>query len=305
MKGPPFSSLEDQYRRYLADVRALRPASIKNHIGTFRWFDRFLKTRRIRAARRVSVDLAYAFLEERGRSCTRGSMSAIHGWIRSILQFLYFAKILPVDLAAKLIPVRTWKLAHLPQAFSTGELARILSELRDETPRGHRERAVMTLFIFYGLRLGEVAGMCLDDIDWRRKTIRIRERKNNVPLVLPLLPPVEEALRGYLTRFRPPDTRTERLFVSVDRRSADRKSRAPLRGPGIYEIIRKFLRRCGLKGSANRFRHTLATRLVNEGLDFHTLAAILGHRSSDSTLIYAKVQWEKLREVAENYSLRL
>lgn len=298
MKGPSFSQLEDQYRQYLSDVRDLRPRSITNHLKVFRRFRDFLKTRRVRAARRVSLNLVYAFFAECSRGRTRASMGALHQRVGSILRFLCFTHILPRDLSRQMITPRVWKLAHIPEGLSDEELARVFAELRAETPYDHRERAMVLLLACYGLRLGEIAHLSLGDVDWRNKTIRIRERKNRVPLVLPLIPPVEDALRGYLAHFRPRDAKTTRLFVSI-------LYKAPLNQETIRLVVKTFLHRCGLDGCASRFRHTLATRLINAGVSLDVIQAVLGHRSSDSTRIYAKVHWKALREVAENYSLLL
>lgn len=219
MKGPSFSELEGRYRRYLASARGLSPASIANHIWVFRKFRDFLKARRVRAARRVTLDLAYAFLEQLAHGYARRSMATMHGSVTRILRFLRFSRIAPRDLSEDMIAPRTWSLSGIPKGFTDDDIAHMLTAFRTETPYDYRERAVMVLFIYYGLRPGEVRQMTLDDIDWRNKTITIRERKNRMPLVLPLLPPVEEALRGYLEHFRPHGLRTRSLFVTIARRS--------------------------------------------------------------------------------------
>jgi len=296
----PLLDLEDEYRRYLSEVRALRPLSIERLISEFRRFGRFLKEKQVRSAQRVSLDLAYEFLEERGSVHSRNSVGTLHGGVKSILRFLHFAGLLPEDITKGMLGPRTWALAGLPRAFSDDEYARMLAGLRAETPYDHRERAVMLLLICYGLRRAEVARLTLNDIDWRDKTVSIHERKSGVPLTLPLLPPVEEALRDYLTHFRPGNLKTRRLFVTIKRRS-----RAPLKPVAVHHIAKTFLRRCGIEGCITMFRHTLATRLVNGGASLLAVQGLLGHRSFNSTRIYAKVHWEALREVAQNYSLLL
>jgi integrase/recombinase XerD len=300
MKGLPFEKLEDEFRRYLLEVRGNSPHSIRKHLLTFRKFGEFLKSRRVRAAHRVSLRLVYWFLEQRSRGRARRYVQTFQGSMRHILRFLSFARILPEDFSAQLIVPHVWKFTDVPKAFSSEELPRMLASLRAETPYDHRERLVMLLFICYGLRLGEVMRLNLDDIDSRKKTITVRERKNRIPLVLPLLPPVEESLRDYLEHFRPKDLRTKRIFVTIKRRS-----RAPLKELAVHEIIKKFLRRCGIKGCATNFRHTLATHLINKGASLTAIQAVLGQQSSESARIYAKVHWEALQEVAQNYSLQL
>ena len=148
--------------------------------------------------------------------------------------------------------------------------------------------------------MGEVAGISLDDIDRRGGTIRIHERKNRIPLALPLLPPVESALKDYLVHARSPEARSRKMFVVMYHRRG-----LGLQVDTVSNIVKGFLERLGLKGSANTFRHTLATRLINSGVSLETIAEILGHGNSGSTLVYAKLHLEALREVADNYSLEL
>lgn len=296
-KAVPFCELEGEYRRYLSEVRASRPASIAGHLYFFRMFRDFLKARHVRAARKVSLDLAYAFLEDLARRYSSSSMMTLHWSVRSILRFLHFRRVLPDDLSRQMITPRTWRLARLPKAFSAEEIDRLLANLRSKTPYDCRERLMMLLFMRYGLRRGELIRIDVDDIDRRRKTITIRERKNAIPLVLPLLPQVEEALRDYLDRCRPEGLRTRRLLVTVKDQGG-----APLGMSGVYHVIRRFFRRAGVRGPAGRFRHTLATRLMNAGVSIETIRGLLGHRRSDSTRIYAKLNLKALREVADNYS---
>jgi len=300
MKDVALSELEDEFRRYLLGVRALNERSLPRRVKTFRRLARFLADRRVRSARRVSLELVYGFLEGCARGNSRRHAKTVHEDVRSILRFLHFTGRLRKDLAAHLIAPHVWRLADVPEAFSGKELTRMLASLRAETPYDHRERLVMLLFICYGLRLGEVTRLELGDFDLRMKTLTVLERKNAMPLVLPLLPAVEEALRGYLEHFRPVGLKTTRLFVTIKRRS-----RAPATWQAIHEVVNKFLRRVGLKGSATKFRHTLATHLINSGATLEAVQAVLGHGSSDSTRVYAKVHWEALREVADNYSMDL
>jgi len=215
-----------------------------------------------------------------------------------VLRFLYFAGELRIDLSKQLITPLVWTLADIPESFTEPEIACMLENLRRETPYKYRERAIMLLLICYGLRLGELTHMKLDDIDWQDKTITIRERKNGVPLVLPILPSVEKALKDYLAYSRPKGLKTRRLWVTIHLRS-----KAPLNKRGIHRIVKKFLQRCGMDGSATKFRHTLATYLVNSGVSLNAIGKLLGHQKLDSSRIYAKVHWEALREVAQNYSL--
>jgi len=300
MKDVYLSELEAEYRKYLLEVRALRAGSLPRRFKSYRLFVKFLSEKRVRSARRVTLNLAYEFLENQARGKRKRTVKTLHEDVTSLLRFLHFSGRLPQDLTKHMTAPCIWKLGDVPKAFSEKELSHMLACLKAETPYDHRERLVMLLFICYGLRLGEVTNLCLDDIDVRAKTVKVRDRKNAQDLVLPLLPPVEDAFRGYIDHFRPANLKTKRIFVTIKRRS-----RAPSNSLAIHEVIKKFLHRCGLEGCATMFRHTLATHLINKGARLESIQAVLGHRKSDSTRVYAKVHWEALREVADNFSLNL
>jgi site-specific recombinase XerD len=300
MTDEPLSALEEEFRGYLREVRSYAPDSMRGHLGTFRRFARFLDAQGVASARCISPDLGYEFLERCVRGKSRRHAKASYQAVRSVLQFLHFSGRHPQDLSRTMTAPCIWRFAHIPKAFSEAEISHMLGHLRAETPYDHRERLVMLLFIVYGLRLGEVTNLSLDDIDLTNKTITVRERKNTVPLVLPLLPVIEEALQGYLAQFRPTGLETSQLFVTIKRRS-----RAPATWQAIHTVVKKFLVRVGVEGSSIRFRHTLATHLINRGVGLEAIQALLGHRHVDSTRIYAKVHWEALREVAENDSMSL
>jgi len=297
---PSFASLERAFSQYLCEVRALSPVSVAEHNYYFRRFRDFLRTTRVVAAHRVSLEHAYAFFAHLARTNGRTSMAIVHWNIRNLYRFLQFRRILAGNVIDHMITPRRWRLSSLPKAFSDDEIACMFENLRSETPRDHRERMMLMLLICYGLRRGELVRINTTDIDWRDNTITINERKNRIPLVLPLLPSVGEAILGYLEHFRPKGLKTTRLLVTT---YAGRC--APAISHIVDDVVGKFLRRCGIKGASGRFRHTLATRLINAGVDLPTIQGLLGHGHSDSTLIYAKVHWKALREVAENYSLRL
>lgn len=293
-----FLKLEEDFTRYLLGVRGLRYRTIEDYVPIFRRFGNFLKSKGVSAARRITLNLAYEFFEKLAAGCSRKSIKTIGVTVRHILRFLYFTGELSNDLSKQIITSRVWNLADVPKSFTESETARMIENLRYETPYDRRESAIALLLICYGLRRGELANIMMDDIDWQSKTITIHERKNGPPLVLPILPSVEKALKDYLAYSRPKELKTRRLWISIHLRN-----KTPLNERGIHRVVKKFLRRCGTDGSVTKFRHTLATYLINSGVSLNAIGELLGHQSLDSTRIYAKVHWEALREVAQNYSL--
>lgn len=144
-----------------------------------------------------------------------------------------------------------------------------------------------------GLRAAEVAGLHLEDLDWRASTVHVRTRKTRRGDVLPMPRDVGQALVAYLRDGRP--TAEDRHVFLVER------SGAPLRARAIRDVVRAALRRAGIAGLASTgshvLRHTLATRMIRHGATLKEIADVLGHRCLDTTTIYAKVDLPALADV--------
>lgn len=142
-----------------------------------------------------------------------------------------------------------------------------------------------------GLRRGEVAGLRLDDIDWRAGELVVRGKGGRLDR-LPLPTDVGEAIASYLRRGRPVSDRRE-LFL---------KGRAPL-GPiasgTVASTVRRACRRAGIpEMGSHRLRHTAACEMVAAGVPLVQVAEVLRHRSLQTTAIYGRVDVERLRLLA-------
>jgi len=146
-----------------------------------------------------------------------------------------------------------------------------------------------------GLRAGEVVALTLDDFDWDSGTL-IVHGKGKRQERLPLPEDVGEAVANYLRGSRP-RCATRRVFIRLQ---------APHRGfnssAAIDEVVRRALERTGLnpehKG-AHLLRHSLATRLLNNGASLEQIAQLLRHAHPQTTEIYAKVDLQALRALAQ------
>jgi integrase len=146
------------------------------------------------------------------------------------------------------------------------------------------------------LRAGEVAALELDDIRWRSGEIVVRG-KGQVVDRLPLLSEVGEALSSYLANDRLASTPTRRVFLRLC---------APVRAIGgrgaISTVVRTSLHRAGLRPQvrgAHLLRHTLASRMIRSGASMSEIAEVLRHHSPGSSAVYAKVDFEALRALAQ------
>ncbi len=139
-----------------------------------------------------------------------------------------------------------------------------------------------------------MADLTLDDIDWKRERLHVRERKADHTAVYPLSPVVGEAIAAYLKCGRP-QTEERHLFF---RHLAPHQ---PLTHAAVSSRASHYLHKAGVqvrRAGSHTLRHTCVQRLVDAGFPLKTIGDYVGHRSASSTEIYAKVAVETLRNVA-------
>ena len=186
-----------------------------------------------------------------------------------------------------------WKLASLPQALSSTEVERLEAALGGEGRSARRSDAMVRCALDLGLRRGEVAGLSLDDIDWRAGTITLRRTKGRREDRLPLPAATARAIADYL-RLERPQTDSRAVFV----RHGTPCGR-PIGPDCVGKTIRQAYARAGLPYTrAHLLRHTMASRLLAGGSSLKEVADVLRHRSLDTTLIYAKLDSRTLSAVA-------
>lgn len=224
------------------------------------------------------------------------SMKTVRTALRSFFRFLRFEGLADERLEAAIPTVAFWRLSTLPRCLRDEQLEQVLASAHTATPCGHRDRAIIICLATLGLRLGEVAGLCLEDLDWRAGTIHLRTRKTGRGAMLPLPHEAGRAIVAYLRHERPTTTE-RRVFVQ----HLGSRRGTPISSTAISEVVVRALRRAHVEAplaGAYVFRHTAASRLVRQGASLKEVADFLGHRSLDTTTIYAKLDLPALRDVA-------
>ena len=214
--------------------------------------------------------------------------------LRSFLRYLFVRGEIQSDLALAVPTVRQWRLSSVPRHISPHDVERLLRACDLSSATGRRDRAVLLLFARLGLRACEVLALELSDLRWRDGEIVVRG-KGLIRDRMPLLPDVGEAIALYLRRDRP-SCGSRRVFLC---------SRAPHRGFGnsatVSTIVARALVRAGVAApmhGAHLLRHSLATAMVRQGASLAEVGQVLRHRSPNTTEIYAKLDFDALRDVA-------
>lgn len=293
----PLARLKDRYEAYLQGDRALSPLTVTRH-----WFvvRRFLVERfgdgpiNLRTLRPDDVT-RYLLRHVPAQSRFSTHVSTL----RSFLRFLWHAGDIDRDLAAAIPPIRRWRLVEVPKYLQRAEVAHLLGSVDRTSATGRRNYAILLLLARLGLRAGEVVRLELQDLDWRMGELTVRG-KGSVHARLPLPRDVGAALATYLRTDRPPCA-TRRVFVCL---------KAPHRGLGhpatVSTLVHCALNRAGLTPpttGAHLLRHSLATDLLRHGASLSDIGEVLRHQLPQTTEIYAKVDVDRLRTLAQPWPI--
>jgi site-specific recombinase XerD len=293
----PLAQLKDRYDAYLQRDRALSPLTITRH-----WF----VLRRFLAERfgHGPIDLQGLRPDDVTRYLLRhvpaqSRFSTHVSMLRSFLRFLWHAGDIDRDLAAAIPPIRRWRLVDVPKYLPAAEVAHLLASVDRTSASGRRNYAILLLLARLGLRAGEVVRLELEDLDWHTGVLTVRG-KGSVHAHLPLPRDVGAALVMYLRTDRP-RCATRRVFVCL---------KAPHRGLGhsatVSTLVHCALNRAGLTPpttGAHLLRHSLATDLLRHGSSLGDIGEVLRHRLAQTTEIYAKVDVDRLRTLAQPWPM--
>jgi site-specific recombinase XerD len=294
----PLGSLLGRYQSWLVGERGLAATTVRRYENTAR---RFLQEQVsagdvFTPAALTGVDINAFLLQECGR-VSAGSAKGRVAELRSILKFLYLQDITALPLGTAVPPVGGWRLATLPPpTMAAADIQRLLDSCDRSSAVGLRNFAIMTLVARLGLRSIEVARLELGDVDWRAGELVVRgkgRRQDRLPL------PVEvgEALAAYLSGGRCVDRCPEsgrRLFLT------SRAPRGPIRADLVGDVVERACIRAGLPAvGPHRLRHALASELLRHGAGLVAIGQVLRHQDLATTALYAKVDLDGLRHVAQ------
>lgn len=181
----------------------------------------------------------------------------------------------------------------LPKSLSEGEVEALLAAPDVESPAGLRDRAMLELMYACGLRVSELVGLQISQLNLRQGVVRVLG-KGAKERIVPLGEEACDWLSRYLSEGRPDlakGAESEMLFVSH-------------RAPGItrqafWYAIKRYARAAGVTKhlSPHTLRHSFATHLLNHGADLRVVQMLLGHSDLSTTQIYTFVARERLKEL--------
>jgi integrase/recombinase XerD len=289
--GNPVEELLVRYQRYLVLERGLLPESARGYAVNVRPFVEGLAGPLGIELDRLDGPAVVAFVVATCPAQTHSSAKRTVKALRSLLRYLHAEAYVDRSLVHVVPAAAGWRLASLPKRLEAEEVQRLLDACDRSTVVGSRDFAVLMLLARLGLRVGEVAALSLEDIDWRAGEVVVRGKHGHHDL-LPLPADVGEAIVVYLRNGRPADALDRTVFVRV------RAPHRALTGPGVGKIVKDAAARAGLRVHAHQLRHTIASEMLRAGASLPEIGQVLRHRHPETTAIYAKVDRDALRQIA-------
>jgi integrase/recombinase XerD len=292
------SSQIERFLDHLTVERGLSRHTIAAYRRDLARYAEFLRRRRVRdatavTARNVTAHIAGVSSSTHGDGVPYRATSVVRALssIRAFHRFLMREGEADVDPTAGVIRPRLPR--RLPRPLSVEDVGKILAQPGGTTAQGIRDRAVLETLYGAGLRVSELVGLDVDDVDLEEGRVRVLG-KGSKERDVPLGRYARDAIAAYLTRVRP-ETATARsrsaLFLNL------RGGRLTRQGcTGILER-HAAAARIQARVSPHTLRHSFATHLLEGGADVRVVQELLGHASVATTQVYTLVSKEHLREV--------
>lgn len=287
--------LIDDFVRHLQVERSLSPHTVRNYLSDVRQFVEYLAERTPPVALR---DLTYpdlrGYLALRHKINRKVSVARKLAGLRTFCKFLVRREVLLHNLAA-LAPTPKLE-SHLPRFLTIDEVFHLLEQTAGQTVLDLRDRAILELFYSAGLRVAELVGLNLEDLDLSQHLAKVLGKGGKERMVM-VGSQALDALRLYL--------QVRRELLTPDSPDAGRKAvflnyrGGRLTTRSVARMVEKWALKSGLGQplSPHGLRHTFATHLLEGKADLRSVQEMLGHAQLSTTQKYLHVNLDYLMEV--------
>lgn len=283
----------DDFLGYLAVERGASPHTISAYGGDLRAYLKFLSNRSVDPlqARREDVVAFMADLQSRqmAPSTVERKVAAVKSFYSFLVREGMTENHPTIDLALPKVPAR------LPEVLSIEDVERLMSQAFPSGPVGYRDRAVLEVLYGCGLRVSELTGLDVLDLDLESGFLRVMGKGGKERMV-PIAGAALTALSEYLSRGRPflrakkASTRQDPAAVFLNVRGGRLTRQA------VFGIVRAYGERVGLQLHPHTLRHSFATHMLQGGAELRSLQEMLGHADISTTQVYTHVDRGHVRE---------
>ncbi len=229
--------------------------------------------------------------------CTPSVRHQLLSVVKGFLRYLYDRELTEQD-GSRMVPRDKYpRQPQLPSTYTPAEVEALIAAIDRSSPKGKRDYAMVLITARLGLRATDVCRLTFDHLHWEQSLIVLTQQKTKEPVTLPLLSEIGAALIDYL-KFGRPASALPYIFLQVNA-PYDRLNRSTL-----HSIVELYLRHAGIPYAQERrhgphaLRHSLAGVLLAKKIPVPVIAEVLGHRSTESTRFYLRIDAESLRQCA-------
>lgn len=282
----------ERFRSHLEHSRRASPHTVSNYLSDLSQYASWLQEKQVplRAATHTTIRAYLSLLAVDKKETSRARKLAS---IKALYRFLVREGVMATS-PAKL--VRSPKLPKtLPKVLPVDEVFALLAVPSTRSVLGIRDRAMLEVLYGAGIRVSELCGLSLGDLDLRSKMIRVLgkgSKERLCPLNDQAITTVKTYLarRGELLAKAAKDQDPNALFLNY------RGGR--LRTRSVARHLDRYVKLCALRRnvSPHALRHSFATHLLGSGMDIRSIQELLGHASLSTTQRYAAVSWDLLQQ---------
>jgi integrase/recombinase XerD len=271
-------------------------ATVSSMPSVLKEFLHYCETKSVRQTAAITTGIIKGYIEyvqTRKNHRKEGALSTsyINSHIRMLQQFSNYLR--QTEQIIINIPVQ-----HIAEEKKTDHVILTIEEIKqlwqatDETPYGMRDRAMLAVYYGCGLRKSEGIYLEVSDILFERKLLYIRKAKNNYERYVPITKNNLQWLEQWICNGRhlllPEHSKDTALFIS------ERGNR--ISAGMMYVRLKALVQKAGIQKETglHTLRHSIATHLLQKGMELENIALLLGHRSLDSTQMYTHILNETL-----------
>jgi len=222
--------------------------------------------------------------------------------LRGFFKYLYEKEIILVDMAYFIPKDNYVSQSMLPSYYTEEEIDKLLNAIDRGTAVGKRDYAILLIAARLGLRASDIARLKFKNLHWKNSTIVLRQYKTGKDLTLPLLPAIGNAILDYIQYGRPCSSEKKNVFLLAV------SPFMPIGSQSISTMVHRRFVDSGIniakrRHGAHALRHSLVKELLKNKQAVPVITEVLGHKNTESTKHYIRIDTESLRQCALDVSM--
>ena len=284
-----------EFEKYLRETKGASNNTLESYMRDIGQFIKYLITTRVKSVSDVTKETVNEYVDY----CKTGNRSnaTITRIIASVRSYYNYLISIGMVESNPTLGIKTTKPEKkLPEILTQKETDLLLSQPDMNDPKGCRDKAMFELLYATGIRVSELIGLNLDDINLEVGIIRCSNQKNE--RIIPLYDSAVKTVELYIKKVRVYsvfDDSEKALFVNMNGQRLTRQ--------GFWKIIKQYTKQAGIKKdiTPHTLRHSFATHLLENGAQLKDIQQMLGHSDISSTQVYAQIMKSKISSVYNKF----